>query len=239
MYPIEQIVFADGTVWDSALISEKSRNVTGSSDNDTIIAHTTDDVIFHALAGDDTLRGNAGNDLLDGGDGDDILYGNAGDDTLIGGAGNDALYGGTGNDTLTGGTGNDSLSGGMGDDTYVFSRGDGQDVIYEEGGTDTIRFTEGVLTDTIFERVGDSLRVLMFGSTDSVSIDRWYAGSNYKIEEFESSNGSIITHTQVEQLIQAMASFTADSGMSWSQALASQPSEVQSIVSQYWTIPTA
>jgi Ca2+-binding RTX toxin-like protein len=98
-------------------------NVTGGSNNDTIVGSAVANV----------LRGNGGNDTLSGGDGDDTLYGNAGNDTISGDAGNDALWGGTGNDLLTGGAGND---------TYVFENAYGVDTVNEAaaGGTDTMTF---------------------------------------------------------------------------------------------------
>jgi Ca2+-binding RTX toxin-like protein len=67
-------------------------NVTGSDQNDTLIAT---DMGSH-------LKGGGGND------------------TLIGGAGNDTLEGGEGNDILIGGAGADILFGGNGADNFVF-----------------------------------------------------------------------------------------------------------------------
>ena len=189
-------------------------------------------------AGDDTLWGNAGNDTLYGGTGNDTLYGNAGNDLLYGDAGNDTLEGNAGNDTLVGGTGNDRLEGGEGNDVYVFSKGDGEDVIEEANGlADEIRLGHESV-DVVFERVNSSLRVRMPGSLDAITIDSWYNGDAYKIETFKSTDGNVITHTQIESLIQAMASFQNDTGMTWEQALSEQPSQVRSIVQEYWTVPT-
>jgi Ca2+-binding RTX toxin-like protein len=74
----------------------------------------TDQLIVHALAGDDVIDASAVGSgslslTLDGGDGDDVVLGGAGDDTLLGGAGDDVLIGGAGNDVLDGGTGNNIL----------------------------------------------------------------------------------------------------------------------------------
>ncbi|MEB3840348.1 retention module-containing protein [Pseudomonas guariconensis] len=65
--------------------------LTGTADNDTLVAG----------AGNDTLHGAAGNDVLVGGGGDDKLYGGEGNDLLIGGPGNDLLDGGAGTDTAS------------------------------------------------------------------------------------------------------------------------------------------
>ncbi|BAM91984.1 putative calcium binding hemolysin protein [Bradyrhizobium oligotrophicum S58] len=75
---VDQVVFADGTVWNRAALLALATAPT--SGNDT----------FYGDYNANTLNGAAGNDALSGG---------AGDDTLIGGAGNDTLSGGVGNDT--------------------------------------------------------------------------------------------------------------------------------------------
>ena len=220
-FKVEKLLFSDGTTIDAAYIYEQVRTITGSRDGNTLIGHDDQDNILHGLDGNDTIYGGTGNDLL---------YGDAGDDTLIGN---------TGNDTLIGGQGKDTLRGGYGDDTYIFNKGDGVDRIYDMNGlADEVRLKHK-LQDVIFERRSDDLVVYMPGSLDSVVIDSWYRGDNYKIETFTSEDGKFITHTQIESLIQAMSTFQKDTGMTWQQALSSQPSQVESIVTQYWTAPTA
>jgi Ca2+-binding RTX toxin-like protein len=63
-------------------------NIIGSSEDDTIIGDSSDNIgnFFQGLDGDD---------ILNGGSGVDTLYGGTGDDTLSGGTGNDLIYGGT------------------------------------------------------------------------------------------------------------------------------------------------
>ena len=255
-FQIEKVVFADGTIWDLETIHDKAHNISGTESGDTYYASDQSAIIFRGLGGndfitgnaandllygdggDDTLRGNAGNDTLYGGTGNDTLEGNAGNDLLYGDAGNDTLEGNAGNDTLVGGTGNDRLEGGEGNDAYVFSKGDGEDRIFDANGlADEIRLGHESV-DVVFERVNSSLRVRMPGSLDAITIDSWYNGDAYKIETFKSTDGNVITHTQIESLIQAMASFQNDTGMTWEQALSEQPSQVRSIVQEYWTVPT-
>ena len=157
---------------------------------------------------------------------------------IDGNAGDDTLWGDAGNDTLIGGQGDDSLRGGEGNDVYIFNKGDGEDRIFDANGlADEIRLGHESV-DVVFERVNSSLRVRMPGSLDAITIDSWYNGDAYKIETFKSTDGNVITHTQIESLIQAMASFQNDTGMTWEQALSEQPSQVRSIVQEYWTVPT-
>jgi Ca2+-binding RTX toxin-like protein len=81
-------------------------NVTGTSQNDSIVGDAQNNSI-NGSAGNDNLAGGQGNDVLNGGDfflfgspdGDDVLDGGEGDDTLIASGGNDTLDGGIGNDT--------------------------------------------------------------------------------------------------------------------------------------------
>ena len=219
-YQIEKVVFADGTTWDSKTIHDKAHNMSGTEDNDTLYVNDKAATTFRGLGGNDTIVGGIANDLLYGDDGNDRLYAEAG------------------NDTLVGGTGNDRLEGGEGNDTYVFSKGDGEDRIFDANGlADEIRLGHESV-DVVFERVNSSLRVRMPGSLDAITIDSWYNGDAYKIETFKSTDGNVITHTQIESLIQAMASFQNDTGMTWEQALSEQPSQVRSIVQEYWTVPT-
>jgi len=217
---IEKVVFADGTIWDLETIHDKAHNMSGTDKEDNMRVLDKSATTLHGLAGNDSLVGGIANDLL---------YGDAGNDTL---------WGNAGNDTLVGGTGNDRLEGGEGNDAYVFSKGDGEDRIFDANGlADEIRLGHESV-DVVFERVNSSLRVRMPGSLDAITIDSWYNGDAYKIETFKSTDGNVITHTQIESLIQAMASFQNDTGMTWEQALSEQPSQVRSIVQEYWTVPT-
>ena len=163
-YALEDVKFADGTVWSLADVKTlvwvptagddilqgyaTADSFSGGAGNDTLSGKDGNDTLAGEL-GNDTLNGEVGNDSLDGGDGTDTLTGGVGADTLVGGAGNDTLYGGAGwygggglgdHDVLDGGAGNDNLVGGDGSDTYLFGRGDGQDTINNYfnayGGTD-------------------------------------------------------------------------------------------------------
>jgi hypothetical protein len=81
-YQIDQLVFGDGTVWDSAMILDRALGLT-----------------LTGTDADNTLRGSVLGDLLTGLGGNDTLIGDAGDDQLVGGLGNDILSGDEGDDT--------------------------------------------------------------------------------------------------------------------------------------------
>jgi len=82
---IEQIHFANGTMWN----------------RDTIMQNSW----WNGTSGNDNLSGWGSYDNIDGGGGNDTISGNAGIDRLIGGAGNDTLSGGAGDDTFVFGMG--------------------------------------------------------------------------------------------------------------------------------------
>ena len=121
---IEQLRFADGTVWDAHFLSLKGTATYGTSGDDILYGLDNQDDLIYGYAGNDALIGNSGNDLLYGGDGADTLIGGTGNDTLYGDAGDDVLDGGDGNDTLTGDVGNDVLDGGNASDLLYGGAGD-------------------------------------------------------------------------------------------------------------------
>ncbi len=47
-------------------------------------------------------------------------------------------------------------------------------------------------------------------------------------------NGQQLLNTKVDQLIQAMASFSDQSGLAWEQAITQRPQEMQNILAASW-----
>jgi len=210
----------------------------GGAGNDSLLGGGGDDSILGGF-GDDALTGGSGNDVLEGGDGNDVLDGGSGDDVLRGGAGNDSLAGGSGADQFTGGTGNDMLTGGSGNDLYNFARGDGQDTISDTdstaGNQDRVLFGDTIdPLDVVLSRQANDLRLSVYGSSDQVTIQNWYAGATNQIETIQAGNGQMLLNTQVDQLIQAMAGFTQQTGLTWEQGIAQQPQQVEGILAASW-----
>ena len=220
-YKVEEVRFADGTIWTVDQI--KVMALIGTEGADTITGYATDDTInglggndyIYGRAGNDTISGGAGadslsgddgNDTIDGGADNDYLYGGNGNDTLLGGAGTDYLSGDAGNDTLDGGAGNDSLSGGTGNDLFLFSRGGGQDSINASDATvgklDAVQFASDILpTDITVKRNGDSLVLGIAGSTDTLTVSNYFnsdAAGPYKVEEVRFADGTIWTVDQIK-----------------------------------------
>ncbi len=197
-YAIDQLQFADGTVWDQAKIT--SALLIGTEGSDSITGYSTADELV-GLEGDDVVYGRAGDDLLSGGDGRDTLYGEEGNDTLLGSIGNDSLSGGNGNDTLDGGAGNDSLEGGKGSDIYIFRKGAGQDTIFNYAYNyittdklDVVRL-EGLNSgDVSIRRESDDLLIQILQTGEVLRVSSHFntdPGYGYAINQVQFADGTV------------------------------------------------
>ncbi|MDD5297126.1 MAG: calcium-binding protein [Rhodocyclaceae bacterium] len=230
---LEQIQFADGTVWSGAAVHAQGLALSGTAGNDVMNGVDAFGDNLKGLSGNDTLNGLGGDDTLDGGDGNDVLDGGHGADTLIGGAGDDVLGGAYGSadynggnynpglyawnvssyvgNRYIGGTGNDTLRGTYYGDTYEFGLGDGQDIIQETGSagySDILKFGAGITKDQIWlRRTGNNLEVSIIGTADKTTIANWYSGAAYHVEQLKTTDGKTLLDSQVDSLVQAMASF--------------------------------
>ena len=209
-YQVDQFEFSDGTLTWAELFARYTVQLTAGNDS---LTFSNLDELIDGLAGNDTIRAGEGNDTVWGNLGNDTLYGGAGNDVLYGGDGSDTLYGEAGNDMLEGGKGNDRLEGGRGDDRYRFNKGDGQDTIYDydatSGNTDTLAFGENIAAEQLwFRKSGNHLEVSLLGTEDRIIINNWYTGSAraYRVEQFQTSNGYVLTDDKVQELVSAMAS---------------------------------
>jgi len=217
--------------------------VDGGDGNDSLLGGSGADTLIGSL-GNDVLNAGSGNDVLNGGDGTDMLDGGSGDDQLLGEDGTDTLTGGSGADQFTGGTGNDTMTGGSGNDLYNFSRGDGQDTISDldpfPGNQDRALFGATINPlDLVISRQAMNLRLAIHGSSDQITVQDWYTSSSNRVETIQAGNGQTLLSTQVDQLIQAMAGFTATTSLSWDAAIdgggtAQQQAQFQGILAASW-----
>lgn len=238
---LANIEFADGTVWKMEDIREMLTVIYGSDASESISGYNsaygcTGNETIYAGAGNDTVYSYGGDDVVYGEDGDDQLYGGAGNDMLYGGNGKDKLYGDSGDDILVGGAGDDYLAGGDGSDIYIYNCGDGNDIIAtrdNDGGIDTL-VMGAESTDLKFERQGKHLIISLLDQEGSVTIQNWYSGDQYQMDVIQTSDGCYLERSQVDLLIQAMASFESSSGLSWQDAARLQEEQVAGIAEQYW-----
>jgi Ca2+-binding RTX toxin-like protein len=207
-HQIEYFEFADGTVLNINDIEERTNYVKGTEGDDTVSPFTS---------------------------GINFDF----DQTLYGFGGNDTLHGNISNDTYIGGTGNDNLYGGRGNDTYIFNIGDGQDIIddynYGYSDEDKVVFGEGIKAeDVIFSRTGTDLNIQFAGTEDSITVKCQFNATNWRMDSFETSDGSLLTYTNIELLIQAMAEFTSDTGITAEEAAVTDNQTYSDIVNQMW-----
>jgi Ca2+-binding RTX toxin-like protein len=148
-----------------------------------------------------SVTGNIGNNLLRIGTGGRTLSGEGGNDTLEGG-GNVQYHGGAGNDLLVSSVANSH-------DVYVWSRGDGADVAVDAGGDDRLAIGGDVKQDQLwFSQAGDDLVISIIGSGDSFTAQGWFQGPDHRIERITLTQGRDLVAGKVQQLVDAMASFT-------------------------------
>jgi Ca2+-binding RTX toxin-like protein len=216
----------------------------GLDGNDTyVVDHTGDIVIELANNGVDTVQSSVtytlavnvenltltGTTAING-------TGNTLDNLVLGNSASNVLTGANGNDTLRGGTGNDTLNGGIGSDTFLFGRGDGQDLVQDNSGTaDKVLYDTGINPlDLVISHQANDLRLTIHGSPDQVTVQNWYVGAVNRTEIIQAGNGQTLLSTKVDQLIQAMAGFTAQTGLTWDRAIDQRPQDVQTVLAASW-----
>jgi Ca2+-binding RTX toxin-like protein len=137
---VEQVKFADGTIWNEADIN--ARLWVTPSDGDDRLYGTSADNVLSGFGGDDELYGDRGNDLLFGNGGDDSLSDYDGSNVFDGGDGDDYLDSDGRPNFLVGGKGNDLLDA-TNYDIVAFNAGDGVDTVYI-GGAKTFSLGGGI-----------------------------------------------------------------------------------------------
>ncbi|MEN3811511.1 calcium-binding protein [Chromobacterium piscinae] len=201
-YWVEQIRFADGTLWTIDDLAQRVIVQTGTDRKETMSGWMGKDHLI-GLAGNDTLNGREGDDWLEGGAGNDKLLGGAGNDTLQGGDGDDWLEGGSGRNVLEGGKGNDTLIGGADADIYIFNLGDGADLIRDAGGADVsvqdeIRFGAGILAkDITVIRQGVNLVLTHANGSDRLVVEGYFASLASRIERIAFADGTVWTQADI------------------------------------------
>ncbi len=215
----------------------------GGTGDDQMFGEEGDDILS-GDAGNDQMAGGAGNDLMTGGDGNDIMNGDAGNDLLMGAAGNDTINGGDGDDIIIGSYGNDTFIASAGRDVYRFGYGDGQDTYIGSDqagivGTDIIALEDNVKKESLwFERVDNDLVMKILNTTDSMTFKDWYYSNDPKryVQGIYTADAAL-SYNQVNQLVNAMASFSANDGTTaYGVTTASIPQSVQTTINQVWAV---
>ena len=233
-----------GNSLDNLITGNNAANrLTGGAGNDTYVVNTGDTVLESSSSGIDTVQSAVswtlgsnlehltllGNVLING-------TGNGLANVLTGNSATNVLSGDGGNDTIRGGLGNDTVIGGRGNDTYLFGRGDGQDLVQDNSGaTDKILYDASINPlELVISRQANDLRLIIHGSSDQITVQNWYVGTTNRMETIQAGNGQVLLSTHVDQLIQAMASFSQQTGLTWDQAIDQLPQDVQTVLAASW-----
>lgn len=142
--------------------------------------------------------------------------GNSLNNIILGNKGNNLLDSGNGNDTLTGGAGNDVLYGGRNNDTYIFNKSDGIDTIHDINGNDLIKFGDAVNKDEIALFVDKYGHLnISYENSDKIKILNW-SKTSYSIEKIELNDGSYLSNTDINKIVQDMTAYAVANGISLS-----------------------
>jgi hypothetical protein len=88
----------------------------------------------------------------------------------------------------------------------------------------------------VFKKDGYNLCIGFTDSTDKITINNWYSGSSYQIEEIKSSDNRSITNVQLQLMIDAMAAYSKEKGVDWNTAVKQNPDEVNNILQNFWAV---
>jgi Ca2+-binding RTX toxin-like protein len=167
-YRVEQVRFADGTLWTWSELVNRSTGATAGGDS---IAGDSNANVLYGLDGDDTLDGRQHNDILIGGPGNDLLIGSSGNDTY-------RFARGDGADMVC--EYQSTLGGYGGTDTVEFA--------------EDIAPSDIVVTES---SGGGDLILTLAGTGDSVRIDGTINDSKNRVERVLFADGTIWTHAQM------------------------------------------
>jgi hypothetical protein len=173
-----------------------------------------------------TLNGNDG--TMIGGGRHDILEANGNRNTLYAGEhgvhfltvnGNDAhLIGGGGTNLMTSNGNGNRLEAGWGVNhlvdtgtggVYRFERGDGRTTILNGsegmGAANTLEFADIGSSGLWLRRLDNDLRIDVRGSSQSVTLDDWFAAAHHELAAIRNSDGGLLENGEVGALVTAMA----------------------------------
>ena len=160
-YAIENIEFADGTIWHLDEIKEHTKYINGTENKDSLGGYSSaygydENEFFYAGAGNDTINALEGADFLDGGIGDDVLKGGSGNDTYF----------------FRLGDGNDSVEETGGLDRFIFDAGVSPE-------------------DIIVSRDNRHLYLNNQKSGEKIKISNFWSQSSYFVEFIEFADGTL------------------------------------------------
>ncbi|NWB98375.1 RTX toxin, partial [Pseudomonas gingeri] len=202
--PVQQVQFADGSVWNLSNVV----NIALASDG-SLISTDADDGKGNRITRYYTLGVVTGDHWTasDGSYGSDTFNADGHSQVQVFDAhGTHTLDRPNALATLT--TGNDG-------DTYAIARGAGADQINDQvvaGSTDRLQYAADIQSDQLwFQRNGNDLVVDIIGTSDTQTIANWYVAPTNQVGQFQAGDGKVLLANQVDNLVSAMAAFVPPS----------------------------
>ena len=136
--------------------------------------------------------------------------------------------------------GANTLTGLAGNDTYYAARGMGTDTLVENdstsGNIDAALFLAGVATDHVwFRQVSNHLEASIIGTSDKFLFQNWYSGSQYRVEQFKTSDGNkTLLDSQVQNLVNTMAGLSTTPPATTSLPTDSSYDALRSMIGTSW-----
>lgn len=102
------------------------------------------------------------------------------------------------------------------------------------GNTDMLSFGAGIASNQLwFRHTGNDLEVSIIGTADKATLQDWYSGNPYHVEQIKLGDGKVLLDTQVETLVQAMAAF-APPAMGQTSLTAAQQTALAPVLAANW-----
>ena len=158
----------------------------------------------------DILEANGNNNTLYAGEnGVHFLTVNGNDTRLIGGGGTNLMTANGDGNLLEAGWGVNYLVDTGTSGTYRFARGDGRTTILNGsegmGAANTLEFADIRANDLWLRQQGNDLRIDVRGSSQSVTLDDWFAAAHHELAAIRTSDGGVLENGEVGALVTAMA----------------------------------
>jgi len=187
--------------------NEVSTTVNGSDLTININDGSSDSILVHGDLTDNAITGlgfSDGATAALGGQGQTIQYtwtGTANSNMSGANSGENVFEFGAGSESATGG-------GGTGSNYYRVSSGTGQAVVNANGSYNELDFEGGISDQQLwFAQSGNDLQIDLVGTSTDVTIKNWFAASSSLMQEITA--GGLKIDSEVSQLVQAMATYSA------------------------------
>jgi Ca2+-binding RTX toxin-like protein len=204
--PAAIMLTATATESDGSQASTSAGLVLTSAGGVTSLAGTNGDQILLAANGATGLISSVG--------GADQLSASGSGNTLIAGTGADTLIATGSNNTLVASLGSTTMIDSGANGIYQYAAGDGAAIIINGSASSTTASNElslgsGVTDNELwFQQSSNDLLINVIGTGSSIDIRNWFEGGGNQLQEIAA--GGLEIDSQVAQLVQAMATYSAN-----------------------------